>query len=332
VREGGLVKLLILGGTVFLGRAIARHAVAAGHDVTCAARGASGEPPAGTTFVRIDRSVPDGMSNLEGTYDTVIDVARQPTQVRHALAALKGRVGHWSFVSSASVFAKADEAFAKQPPLHEPAGPDVDESDMAHYGPLKVACEQAVTESGIPSLIDRAGLIVGPEDETNRFAYWVSRFERGGEILAPGRPDDWVQWIDVRDLAQWHVEAAQSGQTGIVNGIGKPVSREEFFQGVAEGTDVTPHLTWIDQEFLAVQGVEPWMGPKSLPMWLPLPEYAGFMTRDHAEANAAGLRQRPLADTARDTLAWLHEAKPGPGRAGITAEEEAAVLAAWKAK
>lgn len=328
------MKLLILGGTVFLGRAIARHAVAAGHDVTCATRGASGEPPPGTTFVRIDRTVPEGMSNLEGTYDAVIDVARQPTQVRHALAALDGRVGHWSFVSSCSVYARTDVPFLKpgDVPLHEAAGPEVDESDMEHYGPLKVACEEAVLASGFPHLIDRAGLIVGPEDETNRFAYWVSRFERGGEILAPGRPDDWVQWIDVRDLAQWHVEAAQSGQTGIVNGVGKPVSRAEFFDGVAAGTGTQNEMVWIDQDFLAAQGIEPWMGPRSLPMWLPLPEYAGFMTRDHAQAAAKGLRQRPLADTARDTLAWLHEASPGLGRAGITAEEEAEVLAAWKAK
>jgi 2'-hydroxyisoflavone reductase len=330
--QGGAVKLLILGGTVFLGRAIARHAVAAGHDVTCATRGQSGEPPAGVEFVRIDRSVPEGMTDLTGTYDAVIDVARQPSQVRHAIAALQKRVGHWSFVSSCSVYAKADVAFPKNSPLHEAAGPDVDESSMEYYGPLKVACENAVLEVGLPSLIDRAGLIVGPEDSSNRFAYWVSRFERGGEILAPGTPDDYVQWIDVRDLAAWHVEAAETGQTGIVEGVGKPVSRAEFFQGLADGTGTSPRLTWVDQDFLAAQEVEPWMGPKSLPMWLPLPEYAGFMTRDHEGAAAIGLTQRPLADTARDTLAWLHEGNADQGRAGLTAEEEEVVLAAWKAR
>jgi nucleoside-diphosphate-sugar epimerase len=274
------------------------------------------------------------MSNLEGTYDAVIDVARQPSQVRHALAALKGRAGHWSFVSSCSVYARTDVPFLKpgDVPLHEAAGPDVDESNMEHYGPLKVACEEAVLESGLPSLIDRAGLIVGPGDESNRFAYWVSRLARGGKVLAPGTPDDWVQWIDVRDLAEWHVEAAVSGQTGIVNGVGRPVPRSEFFDGVAAGTGTRMKLIWIDQEFLAAQGIEPWMGPNSLPMWLPLPEYAGFMTRDNAGAVAAGLTQRPLAQTTRDTLAWLNEGNAGPGRAGITADEEAAVLAAWKAR
>jgi nucleoside-diphosphate-sugar epimerase len=331
-RLGG-VKLLILGGTAFLGRAIARHAVAAGHDVTCAARGASGEPVAGVEFVRVDRRDPDGMSRLDGTFDAVIDVARQPTQVRHALAALRGRVGHWSLVSSCSVFAKTDAAFAKDVPLHEPAAPDVDESNMEFYGPLKVSCERLVLESGLPSLIDRAGLIVGPEDESNRFAYWVSRIARGGEILAPGSPGDWVQWIDVRDLAGWHVDAAAAGHTGIVNGIGRPVPRGDFFYGVAEGTGAAPTLTWVGQEFLATLGIEPWMGPRSLPMWLPLPEYAGFMTRDVEGAFAAGLSQRPLAETARDTLAWLNDGTPKPEpRAGLTPEEEAAVLAAWHAR
>lgn len=295
--------------------------------MTCATRGASGEPPAGVNFVRVDRTTADGLSNVEGTYDAVIDVARQPTQVRHALDALKGRVGYWSFVSSCSVYAKTDEAFAKDVPLHEPAGPDVDESNMEFYGPLKVRCERLVLESGLPSLIDRAGLIVGPEDPSNRFAYWLSRFARGGEILAPGSPGDYVQWIDVRDLAKWHVEAAERGTTGIFNGIGRPVSRAEFFRGI----DAKAELTWVDQDFLAAQGIEPWMGPKSLPMWLPLPEYAGFMTRVADDALAAGLTQRPLAETARDTLAWLNDGTPKPEpRAGITAQEEAAVLTAWR--
>jgi len=327
------VKLLILGGTAFLGRAIARYAVAAGHGVTCAARGASGEPVAGVEFVKVERRDPDGMSRVDGTFDAVIDVARQPTQVRHALAALRGRVGHWSFVSSCSVYARTDEAFAKDVPVHDPAAPDVDESNMEFYGPLKVSCERLVLESGLPNLVDRAGLIVGPEDQSNRFAYWVSRFARGGEILAPGDPRDWVQWIDVRDLAMWHVDAAAAGRTGIVNGIGRPVARDEFFQAVGEGVGVEPSLTWIDQDFLTAQGIEPWMGPRSLPMWLPLPEYAGFMTRDVEGAFAAGLTQRPLADTARDTLGWLDDGTPKPEpRAGLALEEEASVLAAWHAR
>ncbi len=279
--------------------------------------------------MRIDRSVAEGLSNLTSTYEAVIDVARQPTQVRHALAALKGRVGHWSLVSSCSVFANTDEAFATDVPLHEAAGPEVDESDMQFYGPLKVKCEQLVLESGLPSMIDRAGLIVGPEDFSNRFAYWVSRLERGGEVLAPGSADDWVQWIDVRDLARWHVEVAETGTTGTFIGVGRPMPRGEFFEAIRPGA----HLTWIPQDFLAALGIEPWMGPRSLPMWLPLPEYAGFMTRNSDGAFADGLTQRPLADTARDTLAWLHDGTPKPEpRAGITAEDEAAVLAAWHAR
>lgn len=329
------MKLLILGGTVFLGRAIARAAVAAGHDVTCATRGTSGEPPSGVNFVRIDRSSADGLSNLEGTFDAAIDVARAPSQVRNALAALKGRVGHWSLVSSCSVYADESIPFQRSDalPLKEAAPVDVDEANMEFYGECKVACEEALLDSGIPAFIDRAGLIVGPEDIGNRFDYWVSRLARGGEILAPGSADEYVQWIDVRDLAAWHVLATETGLTGAYDGIGVPTARGEFFAGIASGLGVTPQLAWADQEFLAVQEVKPWAGEHSLPMWLPLPEYAGFMTHDTSPAFEAGLTQRPLADTARDTLAWLADAPSSRAlRAGLTPDEEAKVLAAWHSR
>lgn len=325
------MKLLILGGTVFLGRAIAR--AAEGHDVTCAARGTSGSPPPGARFVRIDRGSVEGLSNLEGTFDAVIDVARQPGHVRNALTALAGRVGHWSFVSTCSVY--ADDGTpgqrAETAPLQEPTPPGLDEATAQQYGPAKVACEQLVLDSGLPAFIDRAGLIVGPEDRSGRFDYWVSRLARGGEILAPGAPSDHVQWIDVRDLAAWHVRAAETGLTGVFDGIGPPVTRGEFFAGLAGGLGVNPRLTWVDQDFLVEHKVEPWMGDRSLPMWLPLPEYAGFMTRDTAPSLTAGLAPRPLPGTARDTLTWLETAPDGPRRAGLTPDEEAELLRAWHA-
>ena len=324
------MKLLILGGTVFLGHEIARAAIASGHDVTCAARGSSGAPPSGAEFVRIDRTVPEGLSNLDGNFDAVIDVARHPSQVRAAIAALRGRTGHWSFVSTCSVY--ADDATPSQTvdgPLKEPATPDVDETDMQFYGECKVTCEQLVAGTGLPHFIDRAGLIVGPGDTGNRFDYWVSRLARGGEILAPGTPGEFAQWIDVRDLAAWHIHAAESGLTGIYDGIGAPITRGEFLDTIASAIGVTPKLTWVDQDFLAAQEVSPWMGERSLPMWLPLPDYAGFMTRDTSPSFAAGLTQRPLADTARDTLAWLDTAPERTRRAGLTPTDEAEVLAAW---
>ena len=302
------MKLLVLGGTVFLGRAVARHGVDAGHDITCAARGVSGAVPKGVRLVRVDRDHPGGLSPLEGQqFDAVVDVARRPSQVRSALIELGDRVGHWTFVSTCSVYADhgTPGQRAESAPLLAAAPPGVDDADGEQYGPCKVADEEAVDSSGLPAFVCRAGLIVGPEDPSGRFDYWVARLARGGEVLAPGRPDDDVQWVDVRDLAAWLVHASETGLTGTYDGIGAPVPRSQFLAAVGEGVGVTPRLTWVDQDFLAAHGVQPWMGERSLPMWLPLPDYAGFMTRDVSPALRTGLLTRPLTDTARDTLGWL---------------------------
>ncbi|HEY2949340.1 MAG TPA: NAD-dependent epimerase/dehydratase family protein [Micromonosporaceae bacterium] len=335
------MRLLILGGTVFLGRAIARHARDAGHDVTCAARGTSGEPVEGVRFVAVDRDVQTGLSALDGAkFDAVIDVARRPRHVRVALAALSGRVGHWTFVSSCSAY--ADQATpgqrAETAPVLPAISPEQDEngpqSDADLYGRRKVACEEAVvaTVGADRSFSCRAGLIVGPEDPSGRFAYWVRRLVHGGEVLAPGEPSDAVQLVDVRDLAAWLVYAGETGLAGTYDGIGAPMGRAEFLSGVAAG--VAPEgmrFIWVDQEFLLEQGVEPWMGDRSLPLWLPLPEYAGFLARDTAPALAAGLSTRPVAATARDTLDWLAD-RPDAAVTGLTIEEETNVLANWHAR
>src|SRR5947209_20473892 len=142
------------------------------------------------------------------------------------------------------------------------------------YGRCKVAGERAVLASGVPAFICRAGLIVGPEDPTDRLTYWAVRLARGGEVVAPGRPDELVQMIDARDVAGWLVHAAQTGLTGTYDAMGAPLARAEFLRAVADGVDATPELIWIDQQFLLDHGVQPWMGPRSLPLWLPLPEYA----------------------------------------------------------
>jgi 2'-hydroxyisoflavone reductase len=325
------MKILILGGTVFLGRALATAALAAGHEVTCAARGSSGEPAPGVTFVRIDRSSPAGLSDLEGSFDAAIDVARHPSHVRSALAALDGRVAHWSFVSTCSVYSDDSQPFKRvgDLPLHSPLPEGADESPET-YGPGKVTCERLYAATGVPLFINRAGLIVGPQDTTQRFDYWISRLNRGGEILAPGDPNDYVQWIDVRDLAEWTIRAAETGLTGIFDGIGAPVTRSEFFAGAAAGLSVTPDLTWVDQEFLTAQGVAPWAGERSLPMWLPLPEYGGFMAHDVTPSLEAGLSPRPLAETARDTLEWLQNAPARPHTAGISVKDETDILAEWR--
>ncbi|WP_245419769.1 NAD-dependent epimerase/dehydratase family protein [Phyllobacterium salinisoli] len=211
--------------------------------------------------------------------------------------------------------------------LLAPTAPEIEHSTVETYGAAKIACEHAVGED---AFICRAGLIVGPEDPTGRFSYWPARLARGGEVLAPGAPEDPVQFIDVRDLAQWIVHAAQNGLTGIYDGTGPTRARGELFFECATALGSACSFTWVDRPFLEEQDVRIWSGPRSIPLWLPMPEYAGFTTRDTTPALSAGLTIRPLSQTARDTVDWL---RTGNGRVdGLTADEEREVLAAWHAK
>ncbi|HWH00768.1 MAG TPA: NAD-dependent epimerase/dehydratase family protein [Pilimelia sp.] len=337
------MRLLVLGGTVFVGRAVARRARDLGHEVVCAARGRSGAPPDGVRFVPVDRGDPAGWAGLAGeTFDAVVDVARRPSYVRSAVAALGDRVGHWVFVSTCSVY--ADQATPRQrvatAPLLPPAPPEVDDAER-EYGPCKVACEQALL-AGVGAdrlLVCRAGLIVGPEDPSGRFTYWVRRLARGGEVLAPGDPAEEVQLVDVRDLAAWLVGCAEQRLAGTYDGMGAPMPRGRFLAEAAAGVSgagpaaAAPPLaiTWVAQDFLLAAGVRPWSGERSLPLWLPVPEYAGFLSRDVTATLRAGLRTRPLAETAADTRAWLAGA-PAEGGSGLSAADEADLLRRWHAR
>jgi 2'-hydroxyisoflavone reductase len=323
------MRLLILGGTQFLGRAIAGHACARGHHVTCAARGIAGTVPSGARFIRVDRDEPDGLAPLAGEeFDAVVDVSRHPGQVRRAVAALKQRVEHWGFVSTVSVYAdnRTTGQRADAAPLRAPTAPEIEQSTEETYGAAKVACEQATGEN---TFVCRAGLIVGPEDPTGRFTYWPTRLDRGGEVLVPGTPDDAVQFIDVRDLAQWVVHAAQTRLTGHFDGIGPSYTRGRFLAECAEALGSSCTFTWVDRAFLESHDIRPWSGPRSLPLWLPLPEFAGFATRDTSPARDSGLTVRTLSETARDTLFWARTA--GGPVTGLTADEESAALKAWHA-
>jgi 2'-hydroxyisoflavone reductase len=324
------MRLLILGGSQFLGRAIAARACGAGHDVTCAARGIAGPIASGARFVRVDRGIPDGLEPLaRQEFDAVVDVSRHPGQVRRAMAALKAHTAHWTFVSTVSVYAD-DRTLGQQAdtaPLRAPTAPEIEYGSDETYGAAKVACEQAVGEN---AFICRAGLIVGPEDPTGRFTYWPARLARGGEVLAPGTPEDTVQFIDVRDLAQWIVLAAQVQLTGIYDGIGPTRTRGELLSECAAALDSPCAFTWVDRAFLEAHDVRHWAGPRSLPLWLPLPDLAGFATRDTTAARNAGLKSRPLSQTARDTLGWMR-ATNGPV-VGLSIDEERKVLAAWHAR
>jgi nucleoside-diphosphate-sugar epimerase len=284
----------------------------------------------GAHFIRIDRDLADGLAPLAGeAFDVVVDVSRHPGQVRRAVAALKRRTAHWTFVSTVSVYAdnRTPGQRANTAPLRLPTAPDVEFGSDDVYGAAKVACEQAVGDS---SFICRAGLIVGPEDPTGRFTYWPARLARGGEVLAPGTPEDPVQFIDVRDHARWIVRAAETRMTGIYDAIGPSLTRGELLTACAAALGSSCTMTWVDRAFLEQQDVRRWTGPRSLPLWLPLPDFAGFATRDTAPACAAGLTSRPLAETARDTFDWLRTSD-GPVT-GLTADEEKDVLAAWHAR
>lgn len=332
------MRLLVLGGSAFLSRAVAAEGVARGHDVTAACRGTSGPLPDGVRHLPLDRSlasVEEVVATLDAppgaAYDAVVDVARHPSWVRAALAATPG--AHWVFVSTINVYPDTTTPGARPDtlPLHEPlltdedpgSGPDV-------YGALKVGCEQLVREGAASSTVVRPGLIVGPGDPTGRFSYWPRRLdpERPGAadaVLAPGDPADLVQVIDVRDLAAWLVLLAERRAAGVFDGVGGPAPRAALLEAIAAGCGSDAPFTWVDQDLLLAHDVQPWMGDRSVPLWLPLPEYAGMLAHDPAPSLEAGLRLRPVAETARDTLAWLR-AEPDAPVTGLTRKEERELL------
>ncbi len=326
------MRLLVLGGTVFLSRATAAEAVGRGHEVVCAARGTSGSAPDGAALVTWDRTRPVPEELMAAGFDAVVDVARHPSWLRSAVATFPS--AHWAFVSTINVYVDESTPGGRPGslPLREPIVDDVDLAvDMEAYGPMKVACEQIVQEGTASSMVIRPGLISGPGDPTGRYTYWPARLAHAGEVLAPGSPQDSVQIIDVRDLAAWIVDSAETGRTGVFDGIGPAALLADLLAETAAGVGAEPTWTWVDQDFLEAQGVEPWAGPDAVPLWLPRPAYDGMLAHDATPSLEAGLTLRPVAETARDTLAWTREHPDAPV-SGITREREAELLAAWHAR
>jgi nucleoside-diphosphate-sugar epimerase len=326
-------SVLVLGGTSWLGGRVAALAREAGHDVTCLARGRSGPVPEGVTLVRGDRSQPDAYAALpDARWDLVVDVARQPGHVRGAVAALSDRADAWAFVSSCSVYAShadhaADETAALLPAL------EADEATAEQYGEGKVACEQAVLEARDgAALVARSGLIVGSGDPSERFGYWPSRFalaaRDGGPVLVPERADRPVQWVHVDDLAAWLLSAGLTGTTGAFNASGATTSLGAVLDAAAEASGFTGERVPAGDEALAAAGVEEYMGPRSVPLWLHDPDWLGFQDRDTSAARSHGLTQRPLADTVRDALAWEEELglDRARTRAGLDRDDELAII------
>ncbi len=245
------MRLLVLGGSVFLSKAVAQEAVRRGHEVTCACRGTSGSVPEGVRHVTWDRDLPVP-AELWAGFDAVVDVARHPSRVRAAVAAFPE--AHWVFVSSISVY--SDEATpGGRPdtlPLHQPIFTDEDPMSGADvYGAMKVGCEQAVQQAASSATVVRPGLIVGPGDPSGRYTYWPWRLSEAGErVLAPGSPDDLVQIIDVRDLASWLVRCAEGRHQGVYDAIGPATRLADVLTATAAGVGCSPELVWVDQEFL----------------------------------------------------------------------------------
>lgn len=320
---------MVLGGTVYLSKAVAKAAVERGATVTVAARGASGEPPEGVEFVRIDRSSPEGVAPLEGrSFDAVVDVSRVPAQVGPVLDALADGAGHWTFVSSISVYADMSSHGDR---TLEPTSADETDASPELYGRNKVACENLVRERlGGRAFVPRPGLIVGAGDKDDRLGYWPLRIAEGGEVLAPGRAERPVQWIDVEDLAAWILDAGERGTAGTFDAIGRPIAMERFLHGIADAlvglgvVETRPGFTWVPQDFLTEHGVNPWAGPDSLGLWLPEPDYDGMVSRDPSPAFAAGLATSSLAATVERW--WKANADAPMLKAGLTREKEGAVL------
>ena len=318
------MKLLVLGGTIFLGRHVVEAALAGGHAVTMLTRGRHGT----ALFPQVGRLVGDRDGDLSAladrAFDAVIDCSGYtPEHVTRATQALGERAGHWVFVSTISVYAgfAPGRVYDETSPLA--AGHE-------GYGALKARAEEAL-QSAAPgrAAVVRPGLIVGPHDPTGRFTYWPRRVARGGDVLAPGRPERAVQFIDARDLAAWCVALAQARTAGTFNAVGPRMPMREFLDTCRTVAASDARWRWMADDTLLALGVAPWTG---LPLWLPEcdPAFGGMLLADLARARAAGLRTRDARATVADTLAWTPDADDiATARrvATLTPEREAEILA-----
>jgi 2'-hydroxyisoflavone reductase len=318
------VRLLVLGGTAFLGRALVDAALARGHEVTLFNRGRTNpELFAEAERLRGDRN--EDLSALEGReWDAAVDVATfLPRAVRLATETLRDRVDRYVFVSSISAYADFSTPASEDSAVAQLENPESE--SIEDYGPLKAECERLVQEAfGERALVVRPGLIVGPHDPTDRFTYWPRRVAEGGRVLAPAPPDQPVQFIDVRDLGEWIVAAIEAGRSGVYNVTGEPTTFEALLDECMRASG-DAEIVWVPPERLVEAEVGEWM---ELPLWIFTREFAAMQRTDVSKALRDGLRFRPLEETIRDTLAWDAErTTPRAGGIGLTAERERELLA-----
>lgn len=324
------MRLLIIGGTVFLGRHIVEAALARGHEVTLFNRGQH-NPELFPQAEKLRGDRDGNLSALEGrTWDAVIDTSGYvPRVVRQSAELLADRVGQYTFISTLSVYPDdVPPNTAENGPLVSMEDETVEEITGETYGPLKVLCERAVQEALTDrALIIRPGLIVGPNDPTDRFTYWPVRVARGGKVLAPGRPEREVQFIDVRDLAEWIIRLVESGTTGVFNANGpdRPLSMEGLLTACREASGSDAEFVWVSEGFLQANEVGAWM---EMPLWIPEEDAPGFFKFDVSKAIASGLTFRPVIETCRDTVAW-EQTRPADHqwRAGMDPKKEQELLA-----
>ncbi|HVT40045.1 MAG TPA: NAD-dependent epimerase/dehydratase family protein [Gemmatimonadaceae bacterium] len=340
------LSILILGGTGFTGPEQVEYAIARGHRVTLFNRNKTRPDFFKGKVEQLLGDLNDDVSALKGQkFDVVIDnPTTLPAWVRNAAQHLRGNTKHYIFISTISVYPDNSHPGADETDGTTPMPPDLDpytlvrENAGKFYGALKTFSEQEVARQypGISTII-RPGLIVGPLDRSDRFTYWPARIARGGEVMAPGTPDDPTQFIDSRDLAEWTIRMAEAREFGTYNAVSPPMPMAAMLYGIKAVTTAGAQFTWVSADFLASQQVRGW---RHMPAWVaPRGGSAGFLSRSSSRAIGKGLTFRPLAVTAKETLDW-HKTRPAAEQksldegaiAGISAAREAEVLAAWKAR
>lgn len=338
IGEDHCMRILVLGGSWFLGRAFVESALAGGHQVTTFNRGRTGVDVVGAELVRGDRTVPEDVTALatHGPWDAVVDTSGMvPRTVLDTARALEDHVGRYAYVSTVNVYKGwPDEPLSEDSPVR-PCAPDAldegDDSGADRYGRLKAGCERAALEVfDNRGLVVRPGVILGPYEYVGRLEWWLRRMERGGRVLAPGDPGRHIQPVDVRDVAAFMLAGLTEGLNGVFN-VTAPQGHATYGDLVTScrevtGSDAEP--VWVDDDFLTEHGVGMWT---ELPLWR---THRGVWRVDSQRAREAGLRCRPLSETVRDTWAWLGSGESPVASArkadiGLDAVKEHTLLAEW---
>jgi nucleoside-diphosphate-sugar epimerase len=328
--------ILILGGTAWVGRELAAQAVARGDTVYCLARGESGPVAEGSRLIRADRNDRYAYETItDREWDNVYEVSWQPRHVRLAAEALAGKVEQWTYISTVSVYAPADGPLSENSALHEPVDEDT-WVEGSQYAGAKVRCELETVASHPEALLVRAGVIAGPGDPTERFAYWPRRASQAGAepMLTPGAPACPMQVVDIRDLVAWVLDASGKGMSGAVNVTGESMEFADAVARIRAAVGATGDVVEADPAWLAEQGVQTWKGVDSLPLWVHEDGRArGIGRHTHHLYEASGGKIRPFEDTVADVLAderALGIDRPVGG--GLTRARELELIEAWRAR